>query len=169
MHNMKELIESIKKHEGFVATVYQCSEGFDTVGYGTRLPLTDFENLDLADIRIITGFGSGTDFPLSESEAEYLLRSRLSDITKEIVSQKPLMLKLPLFKQMIVYEMGYQLGVPKLMGFKKMFKALEGGYYALASKEMLDSKWASQTPNRAKELALKMASAVNDASFDVVN
>ena len=28
------LIADIKKHEGFRSTIYQCSEGFDTIGYG---------------------------------------------------------------------------------------------------------------------------------------
>lgn len=34
------LIEEIKQEEGFSGTVYKCTEGFDTVGYGTKLPLT---------------------------------------------------------------------------------------------------------------------------------
>ena len=33
--------------------------------------------------------------------------------------------------------------------FKKMWKALEGGNYGDASDEMLDSRWAAQTPERA--------------------
>ncbi|MDO8454089.1 MAG: hypothetical protein Q7S59_05915 [Sulfurimonas sp.] len=169
MHNMKDLIESIKKHEGFRGSVYLCSEGFETVGYGCRTPLSVSELMDLSESRVITGFGEGIDFPLSESEAEYLLRSRLSDIMKDITTRKPMLLKLPLFKQVIVYEMAYQLGVNGVLNFQKMFRALEGNYYALASKEMLNSKWAKQTPNRAKVLSSKMASASDDASFDVVN
>ena len=31
---MKDLIEKIKHHEGFVGHVYKCTEGFDTIGYG---------------------------------------------------------------------------------------------------------------------------------------
>ena len=31
---MKDLIEKIKHHEGFVDHVYKCTEGFDTIGYG---------------------------------------------------------------------------------------------------------------------------------------
>ena len=31
---MKDLLEKIKHHEGFVGHVYKCTEGFDTIGYG---------------------------------------------------------------------------------------------------------------------------------------
>ena len=28
------LLNQIKKHEGFRSSVYQCTEGYDTIGYG---------------------------------------------------------------------------------------------------------------------------------------
>ena len=28
------LLEQIKDHEGFSSTVYECTEGYDTIGYG---------------------------------------------------------------------------------------------------------------------------------------
>ena len=28
------LLNEIKKHEGFKSNVYQCTEGYDTIGYG---------------------------------------------------------------------------------------------------------------------------------------
>jgi len=144
MYEIKQLTESIKKNEGFSGTVYKCSEGFDTLGFGTKMPLTTLE-------------------------AELLLKSRLTAIADDILFHKPLIRRLPLFKQAIIFEMAYQMGVNGVLKFEKMFKALDGGFYALASKEMLNSKWASQTPDRAKTLALRMASTADDASFDVVN
>ena len=53
--------------------------------------------------------------------------------------------------------MGYQLGLNRLLGFKRMLAALERGDYRAASDEMLDSKWAiSDTPARARRLAQMM-------------
>ena len=56
----------------------------------------------------------------------------------------------------ILTNMVFQLGRTKLSGFKKTFTLLKDGDYLAASKEMLDSDWAKQTPNRAKRLAKRM-------------
>ena len=55
----------------------------------------------------------------------------------------------------MIFQMGFT-GVSK---FKNMIKALQNHDYKQASIEMLDSRWAKQTPNRAKELSSHMASA----------
>ena len=53
--------------------------------------------------------------------------------------------------------MGYQLGIAELMGFKRMLAAMERGDYEAAAREMLDSKWARQdSPGRARRLAERM-------------
>ena len=44
------------------------------------------------------------------------------------------------------------------MKFKKMKAALERGDFEAAAAEMLDSRWARQTPNRADREALEIAS-----------
>ena len=32
--DLQDIVEDIKKHEGFEPKVYQCTEGYDTIGYG---------------------------------------------------------------------------------------------------------------------------------------
>ena len=51
--------------------------------------------------------------------------------------------------------MGFS-GVSK---FKMMIKALQNRLYSEAAAQMLDSRWAKQTPNRAKELSSIMKGA----------
>ena len=128
---MRELIENIKVEEGFVGFNYRDHLGYETIGYGTKLPLT-------------------------KEEGEMLVEIRLKNKLKEIEFKEPLINKLPIDKQEIIAEMCYQLGVNGCLAFKKMWKALEDGDYMQASKEMLDSKWATQTPDRAKRLASRM-------------
>lgn len=128
---MKELIESIKHHEGFRGEVYKDTLGFDTVGYGTKMPL-------------------------SKEEAEMILESRLKAKIKELETKEPFVNKLPIEKQEILAEMSYQLGVNGVLKFKKMWRALKELDYHAASIEMLDSRWAVQTPSRAKELSNRM-------------
>ena len=43
------------------------------------------------------------------------------------------------------------------MNFKKMHAALQNQDYKKAAAEMLGSKWARQTPNRANRLSLRMS------------
>lgn len=50
--------------------------------------------------------------------------------------------------------MCFNLGINRLKGFKKMIAALEAKDYTNASIEALDSKWATQVGQRAKDVAL---------------
>lgn len=124
------LIDNIKQEEGFKGIVYKCTEGFDTIGYGTRLPL-------------------------SEKEAEMILEYRLN-ILKGNLSSSLHMLDIDKKAWDILYNMVYQMGVKGVLNFKNMIKALEAKDYKRAGDEMLDSKWAKQTPARANRLSKAM-------------
>jgi lysozyme len=58
----------------------------------------------------------------------------------------------------IIIEMIFQLGKTGVSKFKNMWKALSELNYVGASYEMLDSRWAKQTPNRANGMADTMKS-----------
>jgi len=122
------LIENIKRSEGFVGMPYEDSLGIPTIGYGTKLPL-------------------------DKEEAELLLYHRLDKKKKELLTYYPFIENLDDVRQEVLYEMAYQLGVGGLLKFKKMWSALKSTDWVKASEEMLDSKWAKQTPNRARKLA----------------
>lgn len=59
-------------------------------------------------------------------------------------------------RQLAIRAMAYQLGVPNLMEFKRMIAALEAEDWAGAHRNALDSLWAEQTPDRAKEVAVML-------------
>lgn len=120
------LIEDIKQEEGFSGVGYKCTEGFDTIGYGTRLPLSKEE---------------------SELILEYRLKIMKSQLTGYLYN-----LDIKQEAWDILFNMAYQLGVRGVLNFKKMIKALEKQDYKTAAKEGLDSLWHKQTPNRAKRL-----------------
>ena len=58
--------------------------------------------------------------------------------------------------------MVFQLGKTGVSKFRNMWKALaeDPPSYHEASVQMLDSRWAKQTPNRAKELSKTMEGIV---------
>jgi len=52
-----------------------------------------------------------------------------------------------------VLDMLFNLGMTKLLRFKKFLAAMEAQHYVQAAAEMRDSKWAEQVGDRALELA----------------
>jgi lysozyme len=52
--------------------------------------------------------------------------------------------------------MAFNLGVPRLCKFKKMWAAIEAKDFPTAAKEMLDSRWANQVKSRSTKLAHAM-------------
>lgn len=121
------LITDTKREEGFRGLPYKDHLGFDTIGYGTKLPIT-------------------------EHEASILLEYRMDKVKKEILNNlHDLTASHEVWE--ILYAMSYQLGVAGVMNFKKMILALRKSDYVEASNQMLDSLWATQTPERANRLA----------------
>ena len=125
------LIDNIKKSEGFRSTVYKCTEGHDTIGYGFAIK----------------------DLVLTEHIATRILNAKLVELKLRVQQKFPFIVDLPDEVQNVVIEMCYQMGVSGFSKFKKTISLLESKEFLSASKEMLDSRWAKQTPNRAKKLS----------------
>ena len=140
--SFSDLKARIKEHEGFVPKIYKDQLGFKTIGFGHLVLPTDkfkedvtYKKKDLEEV-----FDS--DFNIAKSNANQLIEG------------------LPLHHQAkcVIIEMVFQLGIGGVSKFKKMWKALKQNEYHTASEEMLDSKWAKQTPKRAEELSSVMKS-----------
>ena len=128
---MSKLVDSIKQHEGYVPTVYKDSLGIDTIGYGFAIK----------------------DLELDKDICDIILERKLKDLIVKIRSKFQWYSYMPLEIQDIITEMCYQLGVYGFSRFKKTIAYLQNKQWEEASVEMLDSRWAEQTPNRAKEMS----------------
>lgn len=153
---MKNLLERIKREEGFRALPYLDTLGFKTVGYGFKLPLSKAEQ----EISIELGFSE--IYPMSKKVAEAILLHRLENIQKRLYEQIVWLKFKPQEVQNILIEMAYQLGANGVVKFKNTLKMIENNEYEKASKGMLQSLWAKQTPNRAKRLSKRMAKVSAD-------
>lgn len=60
-------------------------------------------------------------------------------------------------RQRVLVNMAFNMGVPKLLTFKRMLAAVKDGQYQAAADEMLDSEWSKQVVGRATRLAKIMA------------
>jgi len=108
--------------------------------------------------KITIGFGTNLEDGITREEALWLMRSRVATIEREMISRFPVYKTLDPVRQYVLLDMAYNMGVPTLAKFKRMWAALEDGNYDLASEEMLNSRWAWQVGSRARELARMMAS-----------
>mgnify|MGYP000743016945 CR=1 FL=1 len=70
----------------------------------------------------------------------------------------PDMDELPEECQLIIANMMFNLGYPRLSKFKKMKAAVDARDWDEAANQMVDSKWYTQVPNRAKRLEGRMRS-----------
>ena len=130
-----KLIDSIKQHEGYVGVVYKDSLGIDTIGYG--FAIKDLElDVDICDI---------------------ILERKLKNLNDRIKIKFDWYKYMPPEIQNIVTEMCYQLGVTGFSKFRKTISYLQNKEFKNASIEMLDSRWAKQTPNRAKALSERVS------------
>ena len=138
----EELKEEIKLHEGFVPKVYRCSENKRTIGYGHLCvePEQWDDDKEYSKEELETVFEK--DFDNALKNAESLISSRsINHIAKQVI-----------------IEMVFQLGIGGVGKFKKMWAALDNEDYEEASNQMLDSRWAKQTPARCGKLSGKMKS-----------
>ncbi len=128
---MKDIIEQLKIHEGYKPRVYKCTAGVDTIGIGFAIK----------------------DLYLSEEVCDMILQEKLEELEERFEKKFNWFKSSPVEVRNVMLNMAYQLGFAGFCKFKKTIGYLEEADWDKASIEMLDSKWAKQTPNRAKELS----------------
>ena len=148
MINMEKLLASVKKHEGYRNKVYLDTLNKRTVGVG-HLCVEDFWEDD------------------KEYEEKFLMDILEADLQNAIKSAQDLINNCPSGgkanissdAEIIIIEMVFQLGKSGVSKFRNMWKALQQDppQYDVASIEMLDSRWAKQTKNRAEAMSAEMA------------
>tara|TARA_R100000655_G_scaffold60322_1_gene98698 strand:+ start:306 stop:743 length:438 start_codon:yes stop_codon:yes gene_type:complete len=144
--NLERLLESVKRHEGYRNKVYLDTLNKRTVGVG-HLCVEDFWEDD------------------KEYEEKFLMEILQRDLQEAIRGAKELMEEhgcadIDERAEEILIEMVFQLGRTGVKKFRNMWKCLSEHNYVGASFEMLDSRWAKQTPNRAKDMAEQMKACV---------
>ena len=138
MIDMDKLLESVKRHEGYRNKVYLDTLGKRTVGVGHLCVENFWEDDKEYDEDFLMG--------ILEKDLQSAI-DQADDMCKD--------LKISSDAKILIIEMIFQLGGNGVSKFRKMWQALQQDPpdYAEASVQMLDSRWAKQTPNRAKEMA----------------
>ncbi len=147
--DVARVYEEISADEGKILHKYLCSESHPTIGIGHKVLNTDAE----------------ADLPVHEvheevSEDECISEGRCYELFQQDVQIAidgcrrvyPTWEELPQEAQHILVNMCFQLGPGGLGKFKNMNAAVEEQAWLDMSNEMMDSRWAQQTPERAKRL-----------------
>ena len=130
---MTDIKKWIKSHEGLRLKLYKDTVNKWTVGYGRNIE----------------------DNGISKDEADYLFDNDFARCQRELAPY-PWYVNQPQNVQYALMNMCFNLGIGRLLGFRKMIMALTAKDYTNAAREALDSKWATQVGDRAKQVALMM-------------
>jgi lysozyme len=131
----REALSYIANNEGSRSRPYICTAGKLTIGRG--------RNLD--------------DKGLSPVEIEFLFQNDISDAFIDANTFYSDFNMLDDVRKTVILDMVYQLGLPKLLQFKKFRAFVIAQDYKKAAAEILDSKYAkTDTPSRAYRNSLMM-------------
>ena len=126
--NIKDLLI---KHEGLRLYAYKDTVNKTTIGVGRNLE----------------------DRGITREEALLMLDNDIKDFTNQLSERLYWFDAQPDKVKLVLVNMAFNLGLAGLLQFHNTLEHLKNGNYELASKEMLDSRWAKQVGNRAIELS----------------
>lgn len=152
---MPDIFDLFEKEEGWRDRPYYCSEGYPTVGFGFKIgpkgaPLAHYT------------------FTLPRTAGEVWLRCYLDTMCEQITKFTAVNAALKAMaargtgslyadpRCAVLLSMCYQMGVDGVDAFRNTLRFMEQGDYTKAAVNMLASKWAKQTPDRAQRHAKQM-------------
>lgn len=147
---LNELINELKREEGFRDRVYQCTAGVDTIGYGFNVAYLTKDEIALND---------GVIEPMSEEVATQILNRKVKKLIKSVDEIYSWIDNLPEVVKIGIYDMIYQLGIKGFGSFVNTQKYLKLLDYSKAIENIKNSKWAKQTPRRANNLIKRLERA----------
>ena len=100
---------------------------------------------------------------ITREESRYLLQNRLATVFRQLDHSLPWWSKLDPVRRRVLANMAFNLGIAGLLGFHKTLTLIEEGQFNLASKAMLESKWAQQVGARADRLSFMLATGKEPA------
>lgn len=144
--NIDKLREELKTDEGCKYEIYLDHLGLPTHGIGHLILSSDMEHgqpvgTPVSEDRVNECFAKDVETVLSECT---LLYSNFNILPEEV--------------KLIIANMMFNMGRPRLSSFKGMKAAVDAGDWHRAAVEMVDSKWYQQVTNRADRLVQRMRS-----------
>ena len=151
-YNESHFLDKLIEHVVMVLKVYQDTLGIDTIGIGRNLKdrgisKEELDYMDIPNMDVIYEHG------ITEADARYLALNDIKIVENELCKVHKCVEDLDAVRQLVLMDMAFNMGVPRLCKFKKMWNAIYERNFEAASFEMMDSRWARQVGNRAKKLS----------------
>ena len=149
--NLDKLREELAEDEGCKYEIYLDHLGLPTFGIGHLITKNDPEyGKDVGTVieqsRVQSAFN--LDIAVTIEDCHRLYKD-FTDLPEEV--------------QLIIANMMFNLGYPRLSKFKGMKAGVDARSWSSAADEMVDSRWYTQVPNRARRLVDRMRQIENDA------
>jgi len=142
--NIDQLREELKTDEGCKYEIYLDHLNLPTHGIGHLILNSDPE------------YGLPVGTPVSEDRVNECFASDVETVLSECTLLYPNFSVLPEEVQLIIANMMFNMGRPRLSKFKGMKAAVDASDWHRAAVEMVDSKWYQQVTNRADRLVQRM-------------
>lgn len=142
--NIETLREELKIDEGCKYEIYLDHLGLPTFGIGHLVLDSDPE------------YGQPVGTPVSEDRVNECFAKDVETVLSECTLLYSNFSVLPEEVQLIIANMMFNMGRPRLSAFKGMKKAVDAGDWHRAAVEMVDSRWYQQVTNRADRLVKRM-------------
>jgi GH24 family phage-related lysozyme (muramidase) len=142
--NIDELREELKEDEGCKYEIYLDHLGLPTFGIGHLVTEWDEE------------YGKPVGTPVSEEKVNNCFKVDVEGTISECQKLFNNFDDLPEEVQKICANMMFNMGRPRLSGFKKFIAALENKDWQECAVQMEDSRWHKQVTNRANRLISRM-------------
>ena len=138
--NINKLREQLKIDEGVKYEIYKDHLGYPTFGIGHLITDNDPEY----DLPIGT--------KISEERVNEVFNTDVKKFINETKKIFPDLDDKPENIQLVLVNMCFNLGAPRLSKFKKFIDAINNEQWIEAAVEMMDSRWANQVGPRAERL-----------------
>ena len=139
-----ELMTELIMDEGYKYEIYLDHLGYPTLGVGHLITGKDEE------------YGQEVGTIVHDERIKECLQQDIDTVCKELDEKMSWWRGLTDNRRRILANMCFNLGYPRLSGFKNFLSALKDEDWEKASLEMMDSKWATQVGDRAKRLSDRM-------------
>ena len=142
--DIEVLKQQLIEDEGCKYEIYLDHLGYKTFGIGHLCRAKDSEN----DMDV------GTE--VSKDRVDECFAEDIEKVIEDCTILYDNFYQLPEEAQLIIANMMFNLGRPRLSAFKLMKAAVDDHNWIEAAIQMEDSKWAKQVPNRANRLCERM-------------
>ena len=138
--NIDKLMNELIMDEGYKYEIYLDHLGYPTLGVGHLITEKDEE------------YEQEVGTLISEQRIKECLDQDIATVCEELDRKESWWRNLNDNRQRVLANMCFNLGYPRLSGFKRFLAAMNTAQWEVAAEEMLDSRWSTQVGDRAIRL-----------------